>query len=150
MCCLWILKSINQLRLLGQTPENLLLPVEGKFVPSPELTERRINPSSRRSASLNPHYRQNPYDQFVANTKEKYPNLEVKHARGCLANKWIPLFPDTCVSPVNGQHGMSMDYFGNMTFSGTPVATVHRKSTLLSCYDNLPKSFVPGMRYSYR
>ncbi|RPA84644.1 glycoside hydrolase [Ascobolus immersus RN42] len=116
-----------------------------------------IGPNSRESvaagggsASLNPHYRQNPHDQFIENVKDKFPNLEVKHARGCLANKWIPLFPDTCVSPVNGLHGMSMDYFGNMTFSGEPVATVHRKSTLLSCYDNLPKSFVPGMRYSYR
>ena len=43
-----------------------------------------------------------------------------------------------------------MEYFGNMTFSGEPVYADHRTSTLLSCYDNLPKSFVPGMRYSYR
>lgn len=116
-----------------------------------------IGPNSRLSvaagggsASLNPHYRQNPYDQFVKNAASEYPNLKVKQANGCLANKWIPLFPETCVSPQNGEHGMYMEYFGNMTFSGEPVHAAHRKSTVLSCYDNLPKSFVPGKRYSYR
>lgn len=116
-----------------------------------------IGPNSRESvaagggsASLNPHYRQNPYDQFVANTKDTYPGLSVKHAPGCLSNKWVPLFPETCVSPENGQHGMFMEYFANMTHSGAPVGTLHRKSTVLSCYDNLPKELVPGLRYSYR
>ncbi|KAI5807563.1 glycoside hydrolase superfamily [Peziza echinospora] len=102
------------------------------------------------SASLNPHYRQTPFDQFVKNVAVAYPKLSVKQADGCLANKWIPLFPETCVSPENGQHGMFMEYFGNMTMSGEAVHTAHRKSTVLSCYDNLPKSFVPGKRYSYR
>lgn len=45
---------------------------------------------------------------------------------------------------------MYMEYFDNMTFSGEPVHAAHRTSTVLSCYDNLPKSFVPGKRYSYR
>lgn len=103
-----------------------------------------------RSASLNPHYRQTPYDQFLKNVSSQYPHLEVKQADGCLANKWIPLFPETCVSPQNGQHGMYMEYFDNMFFQGAPVHSAHRKSTVLSCYDNLPKSFVPGKRYSYR
>ncbi|KAF8418432.1 glycoside hydrolase superfamily [Tirmania nivea] len=92
-----------------------------------------IGPNSRQSvaagggsASLNPHYRQNPYDQFVKNVASEYPNLK------------------------NGEHGMYMENFDNMTLSGKPVHADHRKSTLLSCYDNLPKSFVPGKRYSYR
>ncbi|KAI5851715.1 glycoside hydrolase superfamily [Morchella snyderi] len=102
------------------------------------------------SASLNPHYRQTPLDSFIKNASTKYPNLRVKYAKGCLAHKWIPLFPETCVSPKNGEHGMHMEYFDNMLHRGSPVHAAHRKSTLLSCYDNLPKSFVPGKRYSYR
>lgn len=99
---------------------------------------------------MNPHYRQNPFDSFIKNVAANYPNLKVKHAKGCLANKWVPLFPETCVSPKNGEHGMYMEYFDNMLHQGQAVHAAHRKSTVLSCYDNLPKSFVPGKRYSYR
>ncbi|PWW75923.1 Glycoside Hydrolase Family 3 protein [Tuber magnatum] len=102
------------------------------------------------SAALNPHYRQNPYDSFIKNAASKFPNLKVEHAKGCLANKWVPLFPETCVSPKNGRHGMYMEYFDNTVLRGPAVHAAHRESTVLSCYDNLPKSFVPGKRYSYR
>jgi beta-glucosidase len=74
----------------------------------------------------------------------------VKTAKGCLANKFVPVFPETCVSPKNGQHGMHMEYFDNMEHKGVAVHSAHRTSTVLSCYDNLPKSFTPGKRYSYR
>jgi beta-glucosidase len=102
------------------------------------------------SANLNPHYRQTPFQSFVLNAKDAYPDLKVEQAKGCLSHKWIPLFPETCVSPENGQHGMFMEFFANMNFEGEVVHSAHRTSTLLSCYDNLPKSFTPGMRYSYR
>lgn len=102
------------------------------------------------SASLNPHYRQTPFDSFRTNAAAAFPGVRVTHARGCLAHKWIPLFPVTCVSPVNGVPGLHMEYFGNMELEGAPVHAAHRTSTVLSCYDNLPPSFTPGMRYSYR
>lgn len=105
---------------------------------------------STRSAALNPHYRQKPYQQFKANIASSHPGLAVKHARGCLANKFVPVFPETCVSPKNGRHGMHMEFFGNMEHKGPAVHSAHRTSTVLSCYDNLPKSFTPGKRYSYR
>lgn len=102
------------------------------------------------SASLNPHYRQTPYDAFMKNAAVQFPGLSVVHATGCHANKWVPLFPETCVSPKNGCHGMYMEYFDNPNLLAPAVHAAHRTSTLLSCYDNLPKSFVPGKRYSYR
>ncbi|KAI5858481.1 glycoside hydrolase superfamily [Tricharina praecox] len=102
------------------------------------------------SAALNPHYRQKPYQQFKANIASPHPDLVVKHARGCLANKFVPVFSEVCVSPKNGMHGMHMEYFGNMEHKGQVVHSAHRISTILSCYDNLPKSFTPGKRYSYR
>jgi beta-glucosidase len=102
------------------------------------------------SAALNPHYRQRPFEQFKRNVSKTSPGLTVKHAKGCLSHKFIPVFPETCVSPKNGQHGMYMEYFDNMEHRGPAVHTAHRISTVLSCYDNLPRSFVPGMRYSYR
>ncbi|KAI5788501.1 glycoside hydrolase superfamily [Geopyxis carbonaria] len=102
------------------------------------------------SAALNPHYRQRPFEQFTKNVADRFPNLKVKHAKGCLAHKFIPVFPETCRSPKNGEHGMYMEYFDNMEHKGIPVHAAHRTSTVLSCYDNLPKSFTPGKRYSYR
>ncbi|KAF8458664.1 glycosyl hydrolase family 3 C-terminal domain-containing protein [Terfezia claveryi] len=115
-----------------------------------------IGPNSRQSvaagggsASLNPHYRQNPYDRFVKNVASEYPNLKVKQADGCLAIRWIPIFPETCFAR-EWRTWVVYEVLGNTNFSGKTVHSSHRKSTVLSCCDNLPKSFVPGKRYSYR
>ncbi|KAK6360605.1 hypothetical protein TWF730_006742 [Orbilia blumenaviensis] len=124
----------------------------------PGLQVAFIGPNSRASvaagggsANLNPHYRTTPYDSFVENASLLAPGLvTVKHAPGCLSNKWVPLVPETCVSPVNGQHGLFMELFGNTTLSGVAAASSHRKTSMLTCYDNIPKSFTPGKRYSYR
>ncbi|EPS37218.1 hypothetical protein H072_9121 [Dactylellina haptotyla CBS 200.50] len=102
------------------------------------------------SASLNPHYQQTPYDSFVGNVDTRYPGVIVRHATGCLSNKWIPLVPESCVSPINGQHGLFMELFSNTTISGPAIAVSHREKSMLICYDNLPEAFTLGNRYSYR
>ncbi|KAF3910506.1 Beta-glucosidase [Dactylellina cionopaga] len=102
------------------------------------------------SANLNPHYRQTPYDSFIENADIRVPGVIVSHATGCLSNKWTPLVPESCVSPVNGQHGVLMELFGNTTINGPAIAVSHRKRSMLTCYDNLPKSFTFNSGYSYR
>jgi beta-glucosidase len=97
------------------------------------------------------HYETTPLTSFKQSLEKTFPEVDVRFAPGVQIHRYIPLVdPDVVVDPRTGSSGFSMEFWKNMSHSGTPILTEHRPSSLLICYDGLPPELTTGERYSYR
>lgn len=84
------------------------------------------------SASLNPYYSTLPLDSIKAATNE-----EVIYAQGCRINKWLPVASPFCTT-IDGESGVSIDWYAGDKFKGKPVLRQRRANTDLFLWDSAP------------
>ncbi len=76
------------------------------------------------SAQVNAHYRISPLEGITAQVGR---NVEIGYEPGCTNYKYLPLLPGRQLASLEGEPGLSVEYFNNLDLSG-PV--VFRKQTL--------------------
>lgn len=76
------------------------------------------------SAQVNAHYRVSPLEGITAQVGR---NVEIGYELGCTNYKYLPLLPGRQLVSLEGQPGLSAEYFNSLDLSG-PV--VFRKQTL--------------------
>ncbi|KAH6665334.1 glycoside hydrolase superfamily [Plectosphaerella plurivora] len=139
----------------------VLLKNSTKLLPLEDLHQKSvafIGPNAARgvqsgggSANLQPHYRTTPVDSFKQAVAEKKLSVTIETAPGIIGHRYLPLIDASIMrNPDNGTSGFSLSLWNNMTHSGPALATEHRPSSNLVCYDQLPAELTTGYRYSYR
>lgn len=114
--------------------ERSLLPLD---VSKPKIAV--IGPNANRaiaggggSAALNPYYNTLPLDSI-----REAAQGEVTYSMGCDTYKWVPLATPHCKS-LQGEEGVTIEFFTGDKFEGEPTVTQTRTSTDLMLWDSAP------------